>query len=303
MQFKLIAIFLSLVSFNCIGQEVKSIKTEDKMSTVEGEPFGLIKQRKPTGDFIPGFNEEKDLLIVKINHEEYTIKPNDLVPLIFDANWMSSIPQWNANISYYKDGKAVYTNAQYVLNIDTKKIDPKIFKKLKHHKEIIKAEEIYLARRKAEEKINESDQNENKYYFIEHQTNNYRLYFNVYVSLTLAEQHALTDRLSGYHPTDYYKAGGKDKMENDIKSRTVEYNHCEYYFTAADDDHDLAGYNTSSEDIFLVPIKVYCKSAIDDCRNKFDLKTMELLYGKPINFFKEKAQKNEAYILDWFEYK
>ncbi|RZL31523.1 MAG: hypothetical protein EOP00_35010 [Pedobacter sp.] len=275
----------------------------EKLSDIMSRGMGIFERRKPTGDFIPGFNPETDFLIVKIGNEQYcVVKPNDLVPLIVDVSMMSAIPPFNAYISYYKYGRAVYTNAQYVLRIDTKNIDPKIFRKLKYHKEIIKEEAEYLAKRKELDKLNERRWGEKKYYFVEHITNKYFLYFNVYVTLSLAELMALPDKLKGYTPAEYYKDYGKEKFENDIKSRTIAHNRCEYYFTVADGGPNFGGYNTKNEGIFLTPIKVYCRLDIDECRYKFDAKAMELLYGKPIDFFKDKEQANEAYIFEWFEY-
>ena len=303
MKFKITAIFLLFVSFSCIGQEVKPTKMEEKTSTVPVEPLGLIKQRKPVGDFMPDFNVETDFLIAKIGNQQYAIKSSDLVPLVLDVSWMSSIPRWNAYISYYKEGRNVYTNAQYVLNIDPKNLDPKIFKKLSHHKEIIKTEETYVAKRKELEKYNEGRWYERKRYFIEHETNKYFLYFIVHIPLTLAELTALPSKLAGYNPAEYYRANGKEKFENSIKSRTIEYNRCEYYFTTADENERVyGGYNANNEGQFLVPVKVYCRLTIDDCRAKFDAKAMQLFYGKPIGIYKGAEEKNEAYILEWFDY-
>ncbi|WAC42587.1 hypothetical protein [Pedobacter sp. SL55] len=271
---------------------------EDKISTVPVEPFSLIKQRKPVGDFIPDFKEGIDFLIAKIGDEQYSIKPADLASLIIDVSWMSSIPRWNAYISYYKEGRAVYTNAQYVLNIDPKKLDPKIFKKIKHNKEIIEDEAKYTARRKELEKFNEGRWSDRRRYFVEHHTNKYFLYFIVHIPLTLAELTALPSKLA-----DYYRADGNKKSENNIKSRTINYNRCEYYFASADDNEKtIGGYNANNESQFLVPVKVYCRLTIDDCRAKFDAKAMQLFYGKPIDLYKGAEQKNEAYILEWFDY-
>ncbi|WP_056849137.1 hypothetical protein [Pedobacter sp. Leaf41] len=303
MKFKITALFLLFVSFSCIGQEVKPKKMEEKVSTVPVEPLGLIKQRKPVGDFMPDFNVETDFLIAKIGNEQYTIKSSDLVPLVLDVSWMSSIPRWNAYISYYKEGRNVYTNAQYVLNIDPKNLDPKIFKKLKYHKEIIEDEAKYVAKRKELEKSNEGRWYERKRYFIEHETNKYFLYFIVHMPLTLAELTALRSKLADYNPAEYYRADGKEKFENSIKSRTIEYDRCEYYFASADDKKWVyRGYNANNEDQFLVPVKIYCGLTVDDCRAKFDAKAMQLFYGAPIGIYKGAEEKNEAYILEWFDY-
>ncbi|RZL45850.1 MAG: hypothetical protein EOO93_26585 [Pedobacter sp.] len=304
MKFKIAAIFLLFVSFRCIGQEVKSVKmTEDIRSTMY-RGVGSIEQRKPVGDFMPDFNVETDLLIAKIGNGQYTIKPSDLASLIIDVSWMSSSPPWNAYISYYKEGRSVYTNAQYVLNIDPKNLDPKIFKKLRYHKEIIKAEETYVAKRKELEKSNEGRRwSDRTRYFIEHQTNKYFLYFIVHIPLTLAELTALPSKLADYNPADYYRANGKEKFENSIKSRTIEYNRCEYYFTIADENERVyGGYDANNERQFLVPVKIYCRLDIDDCRAKFDAKAMQLFYGKPIGIYGGAEEKNEAYILEWFDY-
>lgn len=303
MKFKITALFLLFVSLSCIGQEVKPIKMEGKASTVPVEPLGLIKQRKPVGDFMPDFNVETDFLIAKIGNEQYTIKPADLASLIIDVSWMSSTPHWNAYIGYYKEGRAVYTNAQYVLNIDPKNLDPKIFKKLSYHKEIIKAEETYVAKLKELEKSNEGRWYDRRRYFIEHNTNKYFLYFIVHLPLTLAELTALPSKLADYNPAEYYRANGKEKFENSIKSRTIEYNRCEYYFTTADKNERVyGGYNANNEGQFLVPVKVYCRLTIDDCVAKFDAKAMQLFYGKPIDMYQLAEGKNEAYILEWFDY-
>lgn len=303
MRFKITAFFLLFVSFSCVGQEVKPTKMEEKTCIVPVEPFGLIKQRKPVGDFMPDFREGVDFLIAKIGDEQYAIKPADLVSLIKDISWMSSIPHWNAYISYYKDGRAVYTNAQYVLSIDPKNPDPKIFKKIKYNKEIIEDEAKYVAKRKELEKSNEGRWSDRRRYFIEHNTNKYFLYFIVHIPLTLAELTALPSKLRDYNPTDYYLASGKEKFENNIKSRTIAYNRCEYYFTSADENEQVfGGYNANNESQFLVPLKVYCRLTIDDCRAKFDAKAMQLFYGKPIGIYKGAEQKNEAYILEWFDY-
>ena len=303
MKFKIAAFFLLVVSFSCIGQEVKSTKMEEKIITVPVEPFGLIKQRKPVGDFIPDFNAETDFLIAKIGNEQYFVKPSDLTPLIIDVSWMSSIPHWNAYISYYKNGRMVYTNAQYVLDIDPKNLDARIFKKIKHNKEIIEDEAKYVAKRKELEKSNEGRWSDRRRYFIEHHTNKYFLYFIVHIPLSLAELTALPLKLADYNPADYYRADGKEKFENSIKSRTITYNRCEYYFTSADDsEKTFGGYNANNESQFLVPVKVYCRLDIDDCRAKFDAKVMQLFYGKPIGIYKGAEQKNEAYILEWFDY-
>ena len=303
MKFKIAAIFLLFVSFRCIGQEVKSVKmTEDIRSTMY-RGVGSIEQRKPVGDFMPDFNVETDLLIAKIGNGQYTIKPSDLASLIVDVSWMSSTPRWNAYISYYKGGKAIYTNAQYVLNIDPKNLDPKIFKKLKYHKEIIKEEEGYITQRKQLEKLNEGRWSDRRIYIIEHNTNKYFLYFNVHIPLTLAELTALPSKLGDYNPSDYYHADGKEKFENNIISRTITYNRCEYYFARADDNERIfGGYDADNERQFLVPVKVYCMLTIDDCRAKFDAKAMQLFYGKSIGIYKGAEQKNEAYILEWFDY-
>lgn len=303
MQFKITVFFLLFTSFSCFSQDVKPIKMEEKLKYVSVEPFGLIKQRKPIGEFMPDFNAETDLLIAKIGSEQYTLRPSDLAPLIMDVSWMSSTPRWNAYTSYYKNGRAVYTNAQYVLNIDAKKLDPKIFKRLRYHKEIIKEEETYVAKRKELEKSNEGRWSDKTRYFIEHQTNKYFLYFIVHIPLTLAELTALPSKLGDYNPVDYYRANGKEKFDNNIKSRTVEYNRCEYYFATADENERVfGGYDANNERQFLVPVKIYCRLTIDDCRAKFDAKAMQLFYGKPIGIYGGAEQKNEDYILEWFDY-
>lgn len=302
MQFRITAFFL-LFTFNCFGQDVKPGKMEIKTSNIIAEPFGLIKQRKPIGAFMPEFNVESDLLIAKIGNEQYTIKPADLALLIIDVSWMSSIPRWNAYISYYKNGRAVYTNAQYVLDIDIKNLDQKIFRKIKYNKEVIDDEAKYLAKQKELEKFSEKRWSDRRVYFIEHNTNNYFLYFIAHIPLNLAELTAFQSKLKGYEPADYYGANGKEKFENDIKSKTIEYNRCEYYFASADENERVfGGYNANNERQFLAPVKVYCRLTIDDCRAKFDAKAMQLFYGKPIDVYKGAEQKNEAYILEWFDY-
>lgn len=287
-----------LASFSCIGQEVKPVKMEKKITNVTVEPFGLIKQRKPVGDFMPDFKKGIDLLIARVGNEQYSIQPEDFASLIIDVSWMSSIPRWNAYITYYKNGRAVYANAQYVLDIDPKNLDPKIFKRVKYNKKIIEDEPRYVAKRKELEKFNEG-----RCYFIEHNTNKYFLYFNVYIPLTHTTVTTLSSRLADYNPADYYSANGKEKFENNIKSRTIEYNRCEYYFTSADDNEKVVGRtNAANEAQFLLPVKVYCKSTIDDCHLRFDAEAMQLFYGKSIGIFKEAAQISKAYILEWFDY-
>lgn len=294
---------MSIIATTSFAQNEEPIKMPENPKHTISRGLGVFEQRQPIGDFIPGFNAETDFLIATIGNEQYNVKPSDLTPLIVDVSMMSRVPQFNAHISYYKNGRAVYTNAQYMLRIDTKNIDPKIFKKLKYHNEIIDDEETYVAKRKKLEKFNERGWAEKKYYFVEHPTNKYFLHFNIYVTLNLAELMALPDKLKGYKPTDYYKVDGKERFENDIKSRTIAHNRCEYYFTVADDSKsNFGGYNTNNERIFLTPIKVYCKLDIDECPYKFDAKAMELLYGKPIDFFKDKEQQNDTYILEWFEF-
>ncbi|UZJ63872.1 hypothetical protein OKW96_15850 [Sphingobacterium sp. KU25419] len=56
------------------------------------EPFGLIQQRKPTGNFIADFNAQTDFIVVKIDNKPYTISNKALATLIMDVSIMSSIP-------------------------------------------------------------------------------------------------------------------------------------------------------------------------------------------------------------------
>jgi len=204
-------LFLMLISSVCFGQIEKPVKLDSSIIK-KLNPVGLLSimnKHQTLENFMPAFNENTDVLVARIEKELYMISPKNLFPLIRNVGWMSSIPPWNAYISYFKNGRAVYTNAQYVLNIDTKNLDPKIFTKINHHKEIIDNEEDYLKRLKSIKETNyvsavyqnkHSFGNYNYYscFFVEHPTNQYFLYFNVYVPLTLNKKTEMDVLLEDY---------------------------------------------------------------------------------------------------------
>ncbi|WP_447768773.1 hypothetical protein [Sphingobacterium faecium] len=297
---------LFLLNAVCFAQEVKPIKNDSIAIMKNLEPFGLIQQRKPIGNFIADFNAQTDFIVVKIDNEPYTISNKALATLIMDVSIMSSIPHWNAYISYYKNGQAVYLDAPFILKIDPKKIDTKLFRKITYHKEIIGDEAEFLSRRLKIEKANirSSSDKAAHCFFVAYPENKYDYFFTVHILTTLEEKSKLESILKVYDPKiDFNDSNGKENFEQNVIRKTIIYNDCEFYATSTNDSQVLRGYNEKNQSQILFPLKIYYKSTLENDAQQFDTNAIQLLFGKPMTIFIESEQKNNNYILEWYESK
>ncbi|WP_148229636.1 hypothetical protein [Cellulophaga algicola] len=275
-------------------------------------PINFSDRYTTTGDFLPDFDENCDLLTVTIDNKLYMVKPADFGGLIRNVRMMSMTPPWNAYANYYKNGRPVYTNSQLVLDIDINNLDPIIFTNITHNKKIFDNEETYQAELSKVKKANfvkyvrpNNPWGKVHYssYFINYPTNAYFLHKKAYIPLTFAEQDYWNLKLKNYSPSDYYTNNGKDLFENDIKNKTISYNGCEFYFDYSEDDENLiSGSNTKNEHLFLSPVRIYYRLEMEDCEHRFDAKAWELFYGKPTDIYVESEQKNNKYILEWYDW-
>lgn len=305
--------FFTLIRFACYGQDEKPVKNDSVVTMKNIIPISSAGQHTPVGNFILDFDENYDLLTVTIANKLYMVKPTDLSGLTSNVSMMSMVPPWNAYASYYKNGRPVYTNSQLVLNIDINNLDPKIFTKITHNKKILDSEEAYQTELSKVKKANFEKyvQPNNPWgkvyyscYFIDYPTNAYFLYSKAYVPLTYAEQSYWNSKLTNYNPnSDYYTKDGKELFDNNVKNKTITYNGCEFYFDISIDDAKfLSGVNSKNEILYLSPFRIYFHLKMEDCAHRFDANAFQLFYGKPSDIYIESEQKNNKYILEWYEW-